>query len=86
VILMRLGRCQDARKDFEKFAELVASDKPRRAKALLQLGRACVKMKDTAQVQRYLDEAMKIDQQKPVFTPEERAEIKQLIQVSNGKG
>jgi len=29
---------------------------------------------------------MKIDQQKPVFTPEERAEIKQLIQGSNGKG
>jgi uncharacterized protein HemY len=83
---MRLGRFQDARKDFEKFAELVASDKPRRAKALLQLSRACVKMKDTAQVQRYLDEAMKIDQQKPVFTAEERAEIKQLIQVSNGKG
>jgi tetratricopeptide (TPR) repeat protein len=86
VILMRLGRFQDARKDFEKFAELVASDKPRRAKALLQLSRACAKMKDTAQVQRCLDEAMKIDQQKPVFTAEERAEINRLIQGSNGKG
>ena len=86
VILMRLGRPQDARKDFERFLQLNLLDTPRRAKALLQLGRACVKLGEAAQAKRHLNEALEIDRQKPVFSPQERAEINQLVQAQANSG
>ena len=86
VILMRLGRPQDARKDFERFAQLNPPDTPRRAKALLQLGRACAKLGESAQAKRHLNEALEIDRQKPVFSPQERSEINQLIQAQANRG
>jgi tetratricopeptide (TPR) repeat protein len=79
VILSRLGRLQDALKEFEKFAQLNPPDSPRRAKALLQMGRTCAKLKDSAQAKKYLDEALRIDREKSVFTPQERAEVSQLL-------
>jgi tetratricopeptide (TPR) repeat protein len=86
VILMRLDRPQDARKDFERFAQLNPPDTPRRAKALLQLGRACAKLKDFVQAKKHLDEALEIDRQKPVFSPQERSEINQLVQTQANRG
>ena len=84
VVLMRLGRLQDARKDFEKMASLNPPDSPRRAKALLQLGRVCAKMKDADQAKRYLEEALQIDSRKSVFSAEERAEARQMLLASAG--
>jgi tetratricopeptide (TPR) repeat protein len=84
VVLMRVGRLQDARKDFEKMASLNPPDSPRRAKALLQLGRVCAKMNDAAQAKRYLEEALQIDSRKSVFSAEERAEARQLLLASAG--
>jgi len=86
VILMRLGRPQDARKDFERFLQLNLLDTPRRAKALLQLGRTCAKLGESAQAKRYLDDALRIDKQAPAFSPEERAEINQLVQAQANSG
>jgi predicted Zn-dependent protease len=79
VILSKLGRLQDALKDFEKFAQLNPPDSPRRAKALLQMGRTCAKLKDSAQAKKHLDEALRIDTQKNVFNPKEKAELNQML-------
>ena len=79
VVLMRLDRLQDARKDFERMAGLGLPDSPRRAKALLQLGRVCAKMKDAAQAKRYADEALQIDRKTSVFSVQERAELDQIV-------
>jgi tetratricopeptide (TPR) repeat protein len=79
VILSKLGRLQDALKDFEKFAQLNPPDSPRRAKALLQMGLTCAKLKDSAQTKRHLGEALRIDREKNVFSPQERAEVNQVL-------
>jgi len=53
---------------------------------LLQPGRAQAKLGDRTHAKRHLEEALKLDQQEPVFTAVERTEVNQLIQGSNGKG
>jgi predicted Zn-dependent protease len=77
VILRNMDRAKDARKDFERLLELVKQPADR-ARALLQLGRTCAKLNSAADVKRCLDEALQIDHQTPVFTPQERKEIEQL--------
>jgi tetratricopeptide (TPR) repeat protein len=79
VILLKLGRFQDALKDFERSAQLSPPDSLRRAKALVQMSRACAKLKDLPQAKRHLGEALRIDTQKNVFTPEEKAELNQML-------
>ena len=72
-------RLADARKDYEELVRLSSSDARRQAKALLQLGRTCVKLSDLPQAKRHLENAMGIDQKMQVFTPDERSEISKLI-------
>jgi hypothetical protein len=72
-------RVADARSDFEELVRLSSSDARRQAKALLQLGRTCVKLSDLPQAKRHLENAMGIDQKMQVFTPDERSEISKLI-------
>jgi tetratricopeptide (TPR) repeat protein len=75
-------RLAEAKSDFERLAGLPSCDAPRRAKALLQLGRICAKLSDLPQARQYLEKATEIDQKTPVFTAAERAEITALIQES----
>lgn len=69
------GRLRDAMRDFEKAVDLSAPQSAVRARALLQLGRACARLGDYSQARRYLDEALQIDRQQGVFSRQEQAEI-----------
>ena len=75
-------RLADAKDDFEKLIELSASDTRQKAQALLKLGRLCVKLNDTVQAKKHLENALEIDQKVNAFNTEERAEIMELIQKS----
>jgi tetratricopeptide (TPR) repeat protein len=87
VILSNLpGRLADARRDFERCAALSEPGTAARAKALLQVGRTCMRLGDAAEARRCLQEAREIDNQQPdVFTPEERAEIAGLLEQGDAK-
>ncbi|UCE50389.1 MAG: tetratricopeptide repeat protein, partial [Phycisphaerales bacterium] len=78
-IFFKMERFADAKTDFETLVGLSAPDSPRKAKALLQLGRTCSKLKELDQVKEHLNEALEIDQKLGVFTPEERLEIERLM-------
>ena len=75
------GRVTNAKDDFERLVELSAPDTPQRAKALLQLGRVCVRLNDPDQAKQHLKEALEIDQKINVFTPEELSEIARLQRI-----
>ena len=83
ILLKMSDRASDARTVFERLVALSPADSGRKAKALLQLSRACVKLKDLAQASQYSKRAMDIDQKINVFTPEEQAEIESLISSGN---
>jgi len=79
VILSNLDRLADARKDFEKCVELTAPDSARRAKALLQLGRTCSKLKDHTATRKHLKNALAIDAKNKVLTDQQRREIADIL-------
>jgi len=80
VILSNLpGRMGDARKDFEKCVELTAPDSARRAKALLQSGRTCNKLKDHTAARKHLEDALAIDAKNKVLTDQQRREIADIL-------
>jgi Tfp pilus assembly protein PilF len=55
--------------------ELSSSDVRRRAKALLQLGRICVKLNELAQAKQHFQGALEIDRENNIFTAAEKSEI-----------
>ena len=67
-------------RDFQKCVELAARPDAARAKALLQLGRVCLRLHDRSQARRHFQEALQIDRQLQVFTPQERSEAVSLSQ------
>ena len=77
------GRLAEAKNDFETLLEtlreLFPEETPQLAKALLQLGRTCAKLNDSAQAKKYLQEAMVIDQKMNVFNENERAELNNIL-------
>ncbi len=75
-------RLTGARDDFEVLVNRSSADLPRRARALLQLGRVCVKLDDLPQARRHLQTALEIDQKADVFTVDERSEIRKIIEQS----
>ena len=75
-------RLTDARSDFTRLVELSPPDSPRMAKALLQLGRVCIKLKDLAQAKQSVEKALQIDQKVPIFTAAEQAEIAEIMQTN----
>jgi tetratricopeptide (TPR) repeat protein len=77
-------RLTDAKKDFEKLVDSARTDNREReeAKALLQLGRVCVKLKDFTQARQSAEKALQIDQKLHIFTPAEQAEIAEITQKS----
>ncbi|UCE46766.1 MAG: tetratricopeptide repeat protein, partial [Phycisphaerales bacterium] len=82
-ILSKLAdRLPDARNDFERLVELSSPGTSQRARALLKLGRICVKLNDLAQAEQHLKNAQEIDRKIDVFTPDERSEIMRFVQAS----
>jgi tetratricopeptide (TPR) repeat protein len=75
-------RLADARNDFEKLVGLSAPDTRQKADALLKLGRICAKLNDLARARQHLQEALEIDRKIGAFTPDERAEITNILQKS----
>lgn len=73
-------RLADARSDFTRLVELSPADSPRKAKALLQLGRVCATLRNLPQAKQHLEEALEIDKKLSVFTPAERVEIAEITQ------
>jgi len=83
VILSKMtGRFADAKTDFEDLVRLSAPDSQRRAKALLQLGRICVKLGNLEEAREHLEKALEIDRAVNAFTAEERSEIASIVQQS----
>jgi len=74
------GRLADAKKDFEKLVRLSPPDSRQKAKALLQLGRICVRLDDLAQAKQHLTDALEIDRKSEVLTAAERSEIGRIVQ------
>ena len=77
------NRLADAKADFQKLVDLLPEGAHQHAKALLQLGRVCCKLKETSQATQHLKEALAIDQKVDAFSTEERAEIKAMLQGSD---
>ena len=73
-------RLSEARADFEKCMRLSQPSSPRRAKAALNLARVCVQLNEAAEARRHLDEAARIDQEHNVFTPEQRDDLRALLE------
>jgi len=78
ILLNMPNRLADAKRDFDQLVKLSPSDSPSQAKALLQLGRICVNLKDLDGAKQYLKQALEIDQKINLFTPEELAEIEKM--------
>jgi len=75
-------RLVGAKNDFQKLVDLSRDDSREKAKALLQLGRICVKLKDPAQAGQSVEKALQIDQKLHIFTPAEQAEIAEIMRKS----
>jgi len=80
VLLTHLGRLADARADLTRCVEIAKDLPPTEAKARLHLARAHVKLGEPAAAAQRLREASEIDIRYRVLSPDERAEIKQLME------
>lgn len=76
------NRLAEARTDFTRLAELLPAQTREKARALGRLGRICLQLKDPAQAKQYLQSALAIDRETPVFTADERLEITKALQES----
>ena len=75
-------RLADARTDFKTLVDISSDDTAQKAKALLKLGRICVKLNDPVQAKQHMKNALEIDQKINVLTPDELSEIKKILQGS----
>jgi len=73
------GRLTDAKTDFEALAKSVAAGSPRQAKALLQLGRVCVKLTNLVEAKQHFTKAAEIDRKHSIFSAKERSEIENIL-------
>lgn len=79
-ILLKSGdQFEQAKKDFQKIAELSPSDSRQQAKAYLNLGRVNGKLNDNAEAKRCYQKAQEINQKLNIFTPQEMTEIQENI-------
>ncbi len=79
-ILLKLpDQVRQARTDFEACVRLAPPESADRARALVKLGRICVKLGDVVQAGNHLDAAAMIDVRHPVFTNDERSEIRDIL-------
>ena len=73
-------RLADARTDFKTLLDASPDDTRQKAKALLKLGRICVKLNDLVQAKQHMKNALEIDRKINVLTPDERSEITRILQ------
>ncbi len=78
VILLKLDRPDEARRDLERCVETAGKLPATRARAMLHLARHFARQDDRTAVRSWLDRAMEIDRAEDVFDDEERAEIAAL--------
>jgi Flp pilus assembly protein TadD len=82
VILLKLGRLEEARRDLEKCVRLSGGQQVTLAKALFHLGQALARITGEGGAARAaLENANGIDETHKVFSAEERAEIARLLEV-----
>ena len=83
ILLNMPDKLADARTDFQELVRLSSTDPRQRAKALLQLGRTCARLSDPTEAKRHLQEALNIDRETNVLTPDERSEILGIVQMKS---
>jgi len=69
----------DARTELRHGVELAPPGSDVRGYALFHLAQVAKKLEDTASVPGYVNEALAIDRERNLFTPEERAELQRLL-------
>lgn len=79
VTYYRLVLLKEAQRDLQKSMELAVGLPSTRARSLYYLGRIHAQQGERELARAVLDEALKIDRQQSVFTPEERGEIQKLL-------
>jgi tetratricopeptide (TPR) repeat protein len=85
-ILSKLpSRLKAARADFEKAVELARDDVQARTKALVKLGRTCLKLGEVPHASQYLNEALRMDREHDVLTASERSDVAECIKGLDSK-
>ena len=87
VVLLGLGRFQEAKVDLERCLTLVRRNSSTHAKALMHLGQVLVKLEQPRQARARLEEALGVEQERlnntpdasPFFDELERGEINRLL-------
>lgn len=80
-ILSRMpDRLQSAMLDFKTLADISGDDSRQKARALLKLGRICIRLDDLEHAKQHMQDALKIDEKINVLTPDERTEITKILQ------
>ncbi|HEY3242742.1 MAG TPA: tetratricopeptide repeat protein [Phycisphaerae bacterium] len=80
VLLAALGRHEEAQRDLEKCVKLSTDLPETRAAALLHLGRVFLDGGNRELAKPPLEEAARIDRERQVLAPEDRAELTRLLQ------
>jgi tetratricopeptide (TPR) repeat protein len=71
---------ESARLDFTRLVDMSPDDTHQKAKALLKLGRICIKLEDLENAKQHMKYALEIDKKINVLTPDERSEIAKVLQ------
>jgi tetratricopeptide (TPR) repeat protein len=82
-LLEAADRLSEAERDLQRCVEVAAQMPATRANALFRLGRVQVKLGESADAKQSLSQALEIDRQHGVFTPDQRDEIQQLISATS---
>jgi tetratricopeptide (TPR) repeat protein len=75
-------RLADAMTDFKTLVDALPSDTQQKVKALVKLGRICVKLDDLVQAKQHMQNALEIDKKINALTPDERSEVERILQES----
>ena len=86
VLLTRLGRLDDARRDLENCLRVAGDIPATRANALLHLGQVLVRQGSYDTARERLDEARRIHAEHAVFDPQQQAELERLLAGSASGG
>ncbi|MCD6304530.1 MAG: tetratricopeptide repeat protein, partial [Planctomycetes bacterium] len=73
------GRLGEARKEYEDCARLAPAGSIYKVRALLHLGKVCLRLGDTAAAHKHVERALQIDALWSVLSPAERAEASGLL-------
>ncbi|MCP4452593.1 MAG: tetratricopeptide repeat protein, partial [Planctomycetes bacterium] len=80
ILLKMTDRLAEAKLVFTRLVELSPEDARRQVNSLLQLGRVCAKLSEFAQATQHLRQALRINEEIDVLTPEERSEIAKIME------